>query len=291
MKEKKIVLTIAGSDPCGGAGIQSDIRTASRIGLYPCSVITAITAQSTSEVKGVWNVGRIELEAQLDCLLQDISPDAVKIGIIPSTDILDIIVKAIQKYDLNNVVVDPILTPTLSNKEPDRELAEAYISNLFPLAALITPNIPEKDFFESIAEEPFENICNAFLLKGGHGESSICTDKLYYHSLQRMSADFQSTSFPTLNNRTQPFLPQDLSPLAEEEYLNSIVSKEFRHKRIFSTNTHGSGCILSTAIACYLAQEYYLEKAVEYGLKFTYNALKESTDFQLGKGTYGPALV
>ena len=155
----------------------------------------------------------------------------------------------------------------------------------------LTAYIPEKDFFELIAEEPFENICNAFLLKGGHDESSICTDKLYYHSLQRMSADFQSTSFPTLNNRTQPFLPQDLSPLAEEEYLNSIVSKEFRHKRIFSTNTHGSGCILSTAIACYLAQEYYLEKAVEYGLKFTYNALKESTDFQLGKGTYGPALV
>ena len=291
MKERKIVLTVAGSDPSGGAGIQADIRTAVKLDTYPCSVITAITAQNTMGVDNIWGIDRLQLEGQLSSVLDDIKPDAVKIGLLSSAVDIDVIVRAIQKYDLINIVVDPVLSPTLNAKEPDRALAEAYVKDLFPLATIVTPNIPEKDFFEKLANSPFGQLCDAYLLKGGHTEGEICEDILFYHSLERTSTDFQSTSFPTLNNRTQPFLPQDMSPLAEEEYYSSVTSRKFRHKRVSTSNTHGSGCVLSTAIACYLAQEYHLEKAVESGLKFTSNALREAAGFKLGRGDYGPALM
>ena len=290
MKEKKIILTIAGSDPAGGAGIQTDIRTASDLGLYPCIVVTAITAQNTSEVAGVWGVNDNQLESQIDSLLSDIHPDAVKIGLVASAAALDIIAGKIEEFDLNNVVVDPILSPTLASAQPDQELARKYVERLFPLASLVTPNIPEKDYFESLTGKPFEELCEAFLLKGGHGEGETCFDSLSYHALDKLSSEFQSTSFPTLNNKTQPFMPQDLSPMAEEEYARTLVTREYRHKRIQTSNTHGSGCVLSTAIACFLAKEFHLEKAVETGLKFTYNTLRASADVKFGKGNYGPSL-
>lgn len=290
MKKKKTILTIAGSDPSGGAGIQADIRAAEQIGLYPCSVVTVLTAQNSEKVFDIWGVEPLKIHAQLECLLDDISPDAVKIGLLNSADALGVIVDAIRKFDLHNIVVDPVLALTLSNGKPNKQLAEAYVSELFPLATLVTPNIPEKEYFEKITDQEFDTLCEAFLLKGGHADNEYCCDRLYYHSLRSNRSDFQSTAFPSLNNRTQPILPQDNSLHPEEEYSRDIVMKEFRAKRISTANTHGSGCVLSTAIACYLAEEYHLEKAVEAGLKFTRNAMRNSAGSKLGRGNYGPTL-
>ena len=290
MKKKNIVLTIAGSDPAGGAGIQADIRTAERIGLYPCSVITALTAQNTSKEAEIWGVEPLKINDQLEWLLEDIHPDAVKIGLITSADALNVIVQAIHKFDLNNIVVDPVMSLTLSSQKPNTKLAEAYIKELFPVATLVTPNLPEKTFFEKISGKNFENLCDAFLLKGGHAEDNECIDKLYFHSLEKGYGDFQSTAFPSLTNKNQPILPQDSSLLKEEECTREIHEKEFKTRRLNTTNTHGSGCVVSTAIACYLAKDYHIEKAVESGLKFTHKSMRDSALFKIGKGNYGPTL-
>lgn len=246
------MLSIAGSDPSGGAGIQADIKVANLLGVYPCAVVSALTAQNTFAVSEVWPVEADKLEAQLRCLLQDMHPVSVKIGLLPSAELIDVVAKFIREYNLSNIVIDPVLSLSLESFSPVRNLMKAYGEVLFPLASLVTPNIPEVEAFEAFFNSSFSNLCNSFLLKGGHSDNQICCDKLF---------------------------------------IDGKLVREFTHKRINTDNTHGSGCVLSSAIASFLALGKRLEVAVSDAIIFTNKCILNSKDVKLGAGNYGPALI
>lgn len=263
MNCKNIILSIAGSDPSGGAGIQADIRTSAMLGLYPCSVVTTLTAQNTSRVMNVWNVPDEILRDQLESVLADITPDAVKIGLLSSSSQVDIIAEIAIKYQLKNIVLDPVITLSLSATGHNKEMIISMVDKLFPLAPLVTPNLKEKDIIEKAAERELEEICTSFLLKGGHGDSEeVCIDTLYI---------------------------RDFKEKKHKVNANGKVL-HFKHPRVNSSNTHGTGCVLSTAVACFLARGFDLEEAVERAIDFTHDAISRSSRFKLGKGSYGPAL-
>ena len=259
MNRPKIFLTIGGSDPSGGAGIQADIKTATRLGLYPTSVITTLTAQNTFEINGLWPVCPEVLKAQMYAVLSDMEPDAVKIGMIMSEEAIEIIADAIKKFHLKNIVLDPIVAPTLSNQHQNVELIKKMVGRLFPICSLITPNMPEKDVFEAITNTTFNNMCKAYLLKGGHQNGSVCIDRLYIKGNQDNSV--------------------------------SMTCKEYSHAKSETANTHGSGCVLSSAIACFLAQGKKLDEATELAINFIENSIEISSRSKLGKGNYGPILI
>lgn len=292
MKDKKVLLTIAGSDTSGGAGLQADLKTAIRLGFYPCSVISVITAQNSIEFSGCWPVAVDILEAQLEAVFHDFVPDAVKIGLLASAEQVLCVSLLLKRYSAQNVVVDPVLSPTLKDGEPDLDLCREMVRELFPLSRLVTPNIPEKEWFEKATGESFDTLCEAFLLKGGHSGNQQITDTLFYYSSDlNENASLPSSAFPTINfNHSSLFNHGNLVPEAVSEE-PILLNREYRHKKLSTSNLHGTGCILSTAIACYLGMDYSLEKAVEKGLDFTQNALQSSSQFRFWKGEYGPSLI
>lgn len=245
-------LTIAGSDPSGGAGIQADLKVAHSLGLYAFSVVTAITAQNTREISGIWEVGPSQIRGQIRSVLSDFKPDAVKIGMLMSPEAVGVIADELIKFDCKNLVVDPVLTPTLGKSQANRNLILALAERLFPLATLITPNFVELEEIEKTVGDRMERLCNAWLIKGGHRISSDCIDTLCIRG--------------------------------EDE-------KDFVHPRVNTTNTHGSGCVLSSAIACYLAIGESLPSAVEKSIEFVSNAMLTSSSVKLGMGDYGPVLI
>lgn len=299
MSEKCIVLTIAGSDPCGGAGIQADIRTADRLGVYPCAVISTITAQNSQGFLGAWSVGKEKLESQLDAVFQDFIPDAVKIGFITDIESIQSIARKIEEYDARNVVIDPVLSPTLKSgneiegteNQNKVEFVKALIERLFPLATLVTPNLPEKTLIEKISGQAFDTLCSSFLLKDGHGEGNEFTDTLYLRGRITDERHVPSTAFPTLNFRHSSLFDHDSLLPPPLEFSDEIEEVRFTHKRIETDNTHGSGCVLSMAIACGLAKGMELKEAAGYGERFLFNALKHSSAFNLTRGSYGPSLI
>ncbi len=255
------VLTIAGSDSIGGAGIQADIKTISACGCYGASVITAVTAQNTSGVIGVHPVPIQHLAEQLDAVCSDVRFDAVKIGMLHSSEAIQIIKKSILKYRLENIVLDPVMVTTSGDRLlRDESVVETLQSELLPLARLITPNRLEA---EILLNNPLDNQCElaenavrlaekyqtSVLLKGGHFREEKLTDVL-----------FNFTTGTTSN---------------------------FESKRIHTPNTHGTGCTLSSAIASFLALHFSLEEAVEKAVDYLHGALRAGKKFKLGQG-YGP---
>lgn len=299
-----VFLTIGGSDPSGGAGIQADIKTAERLGLYPCSVITAITAQNTQTVSNIWPVTDKQLKAQLKAVLSDFKPDAVKIGLLASESQIEILSEVIEDYELKNVVLDPVLSPTLSSGRKDSRFVRKLVSLLFPLADVVTPNLPELSELEMAAGASIDNFCKAYLLTGGHSDGKEVTDSLFFRNLSEEDGEFQpdsdiydpesslnqiatSSPFPTME-------PHPLASLAQPANSLSLPPMEciqFSHPRIETTNTHGSGCVLSSALACFLAIDESLTVATQKALDFTANALAQSASFKLSKGSYGPTLI
>lgn len=257
-------LTIAGSDPSGGAGIQADLRVAAKLGLYGFSAITAVTAQNSKGVAGCWEIPSGQLEAQLESIFSDFSPSAVKIGFVPNVSVVEHISRFLCRYPVKNIVVDPIISFTLAANERKEEFVEALVDLLFPLATLVTPNLPELEFIEKISGKKISDSAKAWLVKGGHDNLNhdICLDVLY----QKIQEDFSETAF-------------------------EIKKSDYFHSRIETCNTHGSGCVLSSAIACFLAKNFTLEKAVGMGIEFTHEAMDNSKDIKMGKGSYGPAFL
>lgn len=301
---KKIFLTIGGSDPCGGAGIQADIRTASALSLYPCSVISVVTAQNSLSFRNSWPVKHRELREQLKAVLDDYTPDAVKIGMLGDDAAVEIIEEFLMQFKPPYVVVDPVLSPSLKNASPSASLIKAYATSLFPHATLVTPNIPEKDVMENILGTDLVHLCNAVLIKGGHGDDDEVIDKLLYWSEEAgedampngqtealETADYlavSSSPFPTME-------PHPLASLQRAGYHKrtnwNLVTEEFRHDRIPTNHTHGSGCVLSSAIACFLAEGLPLAEAVTKGIDFVASIMKLSSNEKLCKGNYGPLLI
>ena len=250
----KTALSIAGSDPCGGAGIQADIKTMTLNGVYAMSVITAVTAQNTTGVYGVFEVSPDFLAKQIEVVFDDIRPDSVKIGMVSSEDLIKVIADKLSEYNAVNVVLDPVMIATNGGSLINSSATEALASKLFSLADVLTPNIPEAEIISKLSiknagdmENAAKKIGDAFscavLIKGGH---SINT------------AD-------------------------DVLYKNGNI-KWFRGEMIDNPNTHGTGCTLSSAIAANLAKGYDLESAVDSAKKYVTGAISAMLDLGSGRG-------
>lgn len=250
----KTALTIAGSDCSGGAGIQADLKTFLANGVYGMSAITALTAQNTCGVRSVMNSTAEFLSDQLDAIFEDIPPDAVKIGMVSSAKLIEVIAAKLKLYGAKNIVVDPVMIATSGAKLIDDNAVKTLKAELFPLAKIITPNLPELETIsaekisspremELAAQIIFEQYGCAVLAKGGHGFNDA------------------------------------------NDYLFDGAGKWFYGQRIDTTNTHGTGCTLSSAIAANLAKGYDLKESVGRAKNYLTGAL--STDLNLGKGN-GP---
>ena len=251
----KKALTIAGSDSCGGAGIQADIKTMTMNGVYAMSAVTALTAQNTTGVTDIMEASPRFLEKELDAVFEDIFPDAVKIGMVSSEGLIKVIGERLRHYGAENVVVDPVMVATSGSRLIAEEAVETLKEELLPLAVLITPNIPEAEILtgrsienegsmEEAARAIFERFGCGVLIKGGH----------------------------KIND-------------ANDVLFDGSGMKWFRGRRIDNPNTHGTGCTLSSAIAANLAKGYDLETSVERAKTYISGALEAMMD--LGKGS-GP---
>jgi hydroxymethylpyrimidine/phosphomethylpyrimidine kinase len=257
-------LTIAGSDSGGGAGIQGDLKTFSALGCYGMSVITALTAQNTREVTAVHPVPVDMVVAQLDAVLSDIGVDAIKIGMLLSAEITAAVADTLTRWQAGPIVLDPVMVA----KSGDRLLAESAVESLrkhiFPIADLVTPNLPEaealldcgiegREAMEKAAVDLLGLGPKAVLLKGGHLTES----------------------------------PQSADVLVYEDEGRHLMRRWLEYPRIETENTHGTGCTLSSAVAAYLARGMRMEPAVERARAYIQKAIEAGAGHALGKG-HGP---
>ena len=250
----KTALTIAGSDCSGGAGIQADIKTMTMNGVYAMSAITALTAQNTTGVMAIHESGPEFLKQQIDAVFEDIPPDAVKIGMISSSELVHVIAERLRYYGAKNIVLDPVMVATSGSALIKSDAVQALIEELLPISTLVTPNIPEaqvlsgmninnkKDMLSAAKQIGDRHHC-AVLLKGGHSINDA-NDLLYSNG--------------------------------------ELIW--FEGKRINNPNTHGTGCTLSSAIAANLAKGYCLEQAIESAKNYISGALSAMLDLGHGSG-------
>jgi len=250
----KTALTIAGSDCSGGAGIQADLKTMTMNGVYAMSAITALTAQNTTGVRAIQEAAPEFLKDQIDAVFEDIRPDAVKIGMVSSAELIEVIADRLAYYKAENVVVDPVMVATSGSELMKNNARSVLTSALLPLATLVTPNIPEaeilsgqsvhtKDDMERAAKLIGDTCGCAVLLKGGHSVNDA-NDLLYADGCYEW----------------------------------------FSGKRIKNPNTHGTGCTLSSAIAANLAKGYGLANSIQKAKDYISGALAAMLDLGHGSG-------
>ncbi|MBU3112168.1 bifunctional hydroxymethylpyrimidine kinase/phosphomethylpyrimidine kinase [Clostridium lacusfryxellense] len=256
----KKVLTIAGSDSCGGAGVQADLKSLSANGVYAMSVITAITAQNTMGVFDVLDLGEDIIKAQIDAIFTDINVDAVKIGMVSQITTINAISEKLELYKPKNIVLDPVMISKSGYSLLKPESKSALIKKLIPLASLITPNVPEAEEIlqeinsdikkietvedmEKAAKEMYKLGCKSVLLKGGH-----------------MVGD------------------------AVDVFYDGKEILHFTSSRINTKNTHGTGCTLSSAIAANLALGHDMKESIKNSKEYITTAIKHSLDIGHGVG-------
>ena len=268
MKKKyNKVLTIAGSDSGGGAGIQADIKAISAMGCYAASAITAITVQNTLGVEAVHAVPLEILAGQIDAVLSDIGADAIKIGMLHSAEVVNLVADKIEKYGIKNVVLDPVMVSTSGHRLIEESAIEVIKARLIPLARVITPNIPEAEILAGRkidSEADFPEIAKilsntsvdnngqaavSVLLKAGHLTGDDLIDYFYN---------------------------------AEDGTITTLPSK-----RVYTRNTHGTGCTLSSAFAAALAKGETLTDAAISAKKYIEQAIISGADYEIGHG-HGP---
>lgn len=249
------ILTIAGSDCSGGAGIQADIKTITAHGMYAMSAITSLTAQNTTGVYGVYDSTPEILANQLDCIFTDVKPDAVKIGMVSDKALIKTIAEKLKEYNAENIVLDPVMVSTSGSRLLKEDAINVLVNELIPLARLITPNLDEAevllgreiktvDEMRIAAKELGEKYNCGVLVKGGHLDekaTDVLFDKSEFH--------------------------------------------EYTSERVHTRNTHGTGCTLSSAIACNIAEGCSLDESVKNAKDYLTGALKDG--LALGKGN-GP---
>ncbi len=256
----EIVLSIAGSDPSAGAGIQQDLKTITALGCYGATVITALTSQNTLGVQNSIAVHADVVSSQLRSVLSDLEIDAIKIGQIPNSDVAKVVAHELALYLEQHhvpIVYDPVMISTSGKRLMDAECLSTVCQLLFPLCTLITPNIPEAHTLlgntniDNIGTKLVQHYSTAFLIKGGHAEGSAMTDNLY------------------CTDGTQ---------------------HSFTASKITSHNLHGTGCTLSSAIAVALAKKYSLPNAVEQAKQVITRAIRNGQNLGIGHGN-GPLWV
>ena len=249
-------LTIAGSDSCGGAGVQADVKTMSALGCYAATAITAITVQNTLGVTAVHAVPPEIVAGQIRVVMDDIRPRAVKVGMVNDTATIIAIADALKDYDVEHIVVDPVMVATSGSRLMKDDAVEVFCKQLLPLAKLLTPNIPETEVLSGITVSDKESMdsaalrilqlgCSNLLVKGGHLEGKKI-DRLY-----------------------------------------GEVEREYVGENVVTRNTHGTGCTLSSAITSFLAQGLPVDEAIGAAKEWLTKALRAGADVEIGKG-HGP---
>lgn len=260
MKEYKRALTIAGSDPSGGAGIQADLKTFSACGCFGTSAIVAVVDENTVGVTGVHPIPVDFVKGQIKSVLDDIGADAIKIGMLHSSELIIGVKDTLAKYDIKNIVLDPVMVATSGDKLLQDEAISTLIGELIPSVRVITPNIPEAEILlgrkihgqeelPDLAKELSEKTGTSVLLKAGHLTNDRLIDVFY-------------------NAETSETL------LLESKRLNTC-------------NTHGTGCTLSSAVAAHLAKGESLNDAVRHGKDYINNAIIAGAEYNIGHG-HGP---
>ncbi|MFI3266750.1 MAG: bifunctional hydroxymethylpyrimidine kinase/phosphomethylpyrimidine kinase [Rikenellaceae bacterium] len=258
-QEYKIVLTIAGSDCSGGAGIQADLKAISACGCYGSSVITALTAQNTLGVDDVMIVEDAFVTRQICSVATDLKVDALKLGMLPTKECVEQVARAIKEFSFKNIVLDPVMISTSGHKLISDQAIEAIKELLFPLADIITPNIPELEFitglkidseddFIEAAQKVFELGAKAVLIKAGHMSGHELNDYLFE--------------------------------------AGGKLSK-YCYTKIDTKNTHGTGCTLSSATASFLAHGFESATAVEKAEEYIHEAISAGATYKIGHG-FGP---
>ena len=251
-------VTIAGSDSCGGAGIQADIKTMSALGCYAASVITAVTVQNTMGVSAVHAVPPEIVAGQIRAVMDDIRPQAVKVGMVNDINTIKTIADTLAEYDIEHLVVDPVMVATSGARLMQDDAVEVFIRKLMPLATLLTPNVPEaevlsgisindKSSMDNAARIIQDNGCQSLLIKGGHIEGRKI-DRLY-------------------------------TSMGRE--------REYEAANVATRNTHGTGCTLSSAITSYLAMGYAIGEAIAAAKEWLTGALIAGANAEIGSG-HGP---
>jgi hydroxymethylpyrimidine/phosphomethylpyrimidine kinase len=253
------VLTIAGFDGSGGAGIQGDSKAISALGCFATSVLTALPVQNTTGVKAIYPIPQLAVKQQIETILEDIYPDAIKIGMVHTCELVDTIVNALRPHPNIPVVFDPVMVATSGHKLINDETIQSIIDKLFPLAAIITPNMDEASTLAQMKIETVQDMYQGgekikklgvknILLKGGHLKTSPLTSLFFSETGQ---------------------------------------VHEFQFEKYDTNNTHGSGCTLSSAIASYLAQGKSMLEAVTLAQDYVQQAIYNGKDVKIGNGN-GP---
>ena len=250
----KTALTIAGSDSSGGAGIQADIKTMTAHGVYAMSAITALTAQNTTGVTGILESTPEFLAEQLDCVFTDIFPDAVKTGMVSSTALIEVIAAKLRQYGARNIVVDPVMVATSGSRLISEDAVGALCEHLLPLATVLTPNIPEAE-----------------LLSGMEIKDAGGMERAARAISERYGCAVLCKGGHQIND-------------ADDLLWRNGAGCWFRGKRIATSNTHGTGCTLSSAIASELAKGLDLDGAVERAKAYISGALSAMLDLGHGSG-------
>lgn len=250
----KTALTIAGSDCSGGAGIQADIKTMTMNGVYAMSAVTALTSQNTVGVKSISEVSPEFLSDQLDAIFDDIFPDAVKIGMVSSASLIEVIADKLNQYKAKKIVLDPVMVSTSGSRLIDQDAVSTLTSKLFPAADIVTPNIPEAEILSGInIGNETDMLTAAKIINGKFGCSVLVKGG---HSIND----------------------------ANDLLFCSGEAEWFRSKMINNPNTHGTGCTLSSAIAANLAKDYTLPESVKRAKDYIFGALSAMLDIGQGSG-------
>ncbi|MGD1317872.1 bifunctional hydroxymethylpyrimidine kinase/phosphomethylpyrimidine kinase [Chryseobacterium sp. 2R14A] len=253
------VLTIAGFDGSGGAGIQADIKTISALGCYATSVLTALPVQNTQGVRNIFPIPVEVVSEQIEAILDDIFPDAIKIGMVHTPELVETIVKTLAKYKKVPIVFDPVMVATSGHRLIEEKTIETIIEKLFPISDIITPNMDEAAILAKMGVKNLDDMkiagerikelgCKNILLKGGHLETEMITSLLYNDQ-----NDYQT----------------------------------FKSEKVDTKNTHGSGCTLSSAIASFIARGKSMDEAIAFAQYYVSEAVLKGSDVQTGKGN-GP---
>ena len=260
-REYRVVLSIAGSDSSGGAGIQADLKTLSALGVYGATAITAITAQNTLGVHSQFSIAPHMVYDQIIAVMDDLSPSVIKIGMLSNAEIVVAVTEALSQYSIP-IILDPVTVSTSGHRLLSLEAEGVLKQSLLPMAMLVTPNIPEIEALAEItittyedkvraAERLFHYGTKAILLKGGHEEGDTKSDILF-------------TNTPS-----------------------GIHSTLYTSDTISTRNTHGTGCTLSSAIAAYIARGYKLEEAISLAKEYVTESIRHGADIAIGHG-FGP---
>ena len=255
MKPKSKILIIAGSDSSGGAGIQADIKTVTALGGYAMTAVTAITTQNTTGVSSVLAIHPKEIEKQILFTCKDIKPDAIKIGMLHSSEVILTVLKALKKVKTKKIILDPVMIAKGGFKLINDKAIKILKDKLIKKVHLITPNIPEAEVLTKTKIRNLEDMINAanillnlgiknILIKGGHGKTSVMYDV----------------------------------------FLNKKEFNIFKNKRIKTRNTHGTGCTLSSAITTFFACGKTLNKSCELGIKYVNQSIRSNLNYGKGHG-------